>query len=131
MNELDKLKKEKLLLEKQNNVLKKQAHEIRKDIQELHEKYATLDRNAKNDAMKNQEHYTVTEFIDGVDGPSSLLKNAILYRETHDGCPFLSIGCENAPENENSGIWIKMGVLCDTFAKKIKICMKSLNGISK
>ena len=131
MNEVDQLKKEKLLLEKQNKVIKKQASEIRDNFQEMREKYNAIESKLKDTTEKNQEHYSIPAFIDKTNGPSTLLKNAVKYCETHDGCPFLAIGCDQGKHAECHGIWVRMGVPCETFAGKIKTCMKSLNGISK
>lgn len=131
LSEVERLKKEKLLLEKQNKVMKKQASEIRENVQEMQEKYMTLESKAKKAAWNNQEHYTIPAFIDGIHGPSPLLKNAVKFYETHDGCPFHAIGCDQAANAECHGIWIRMGVPCENFAVKIKACMKSMNGLRK
>lgn len=131
LNELDKLKKEKLLLEKQNKVIKKQATELRENYQEMRTKYCALENKIQKEAEGNQEHYTIPNFIDGIHGPSLILKEAVKYCETHDGCPFLTIGCDYASPTECHGIWIRMGVPCEMFAGKIKTCMKSMNGIKK
>ena len=131
LSELDKLKKEKLLLEKQDKVIKKQASELRDDFQEIREKYIVIESDLKKKAEKNQEHYTIPAFIDSIHGPSLLLKNAVKFYETHDGCPFQAIGCDQGSQAECYGIWVRMGVPCDTFAVKIKTCMKSMNGMRK
>ncbi|HME50726.1 MAG TPA: hypothetical protein VKM55_00785 [Candidatus Lokiarchaeia archaeon] len=131
LSELDKLKKEKTLLEKQNMVISKQATEIRENFQEMRAEYAALENKVKKEAEINKEQYMISAFIDGIHGPSSILKNAVKYCETHDGCPFLSIGCDQSSHAECHGIWVRMGVPCATFAGKIKTCMKSMNGLRK
>jgi len=131
LNELDSLKKEKLLLEKQNKVIKKQALELRENFQELQERCIALESTSNKPTEKYREHYTIPAFIDDANGPSLLLKNAVKYCETHDGCPFLSVGCDHASHTDCNGIWVQMGVPCEMFAGKIKVCMKSMNGLRK
>ena len=130
-SELDKLRKEKLLLEKQNKVIKKQASELRENFQEMREKYTVIESKVKNETASNQEHFTIPALIDGIHGPSLILTNAVKYYETHDGCPFLAIGCDHSSPAACHGIWIRMGVPCEPFAVKIKACMKSMNGMRK
>ena len=131
LSELEKIKKEKLLLEKQNKVIKKQASELRENFQEMREKYTSIEKKQKKETERNQEHYTIPAFIDNTRGPSLFLKNAVKYCETHDGCPFQAIGCDQSLQAECNAIWIRMGVPCETFAAKIKTCMKSMNGMRK
>lgn len=132
MTEKERLVKDRLLLDKERELLQRQASEIREEYQKMHEEHGQRDRKAATRSTKRAQH-SVQDFIDPKDanGYSPLLRDAMSFCETRDGCPFLGDGCKHDEMNTCRGVWIRMGATCTAFAEKIKPRIKSENGHGK
>ncbi len=120
--EKERLAKERLLLEKERELMQRQASEIRDECRKLQDKYDRQYRKSHVAAIK-PKHYVVRDFFDPKDdnGYAYLLRDAITYCETHDGCPFFEERCTVGDETTGCrGVWIKMGATCHVFAEHIK-----------
>nr|MDO8085973.1 hypothetical protein [Candidatus Sigynarchaeum springense] len=126
ITEKEQFAKERLLLDKERELIKRQASEIRNECQQLQDQYERQGKKPHVPSIKTRE-YLVNEFVDLKDGDgySALLRNAITYCETHNGCPFYSDHqAEKDPKNDCYGVWIKMGATCQRFADRMKQLIK-------
>jgi hypothetical protein len=127
--EKEKLLKERLLLEKERELLQRQASEVRDECQRMQDRYDSHDRKTRVNGARPKQH-AIRDFIDPKDenGYSALLREAIHFCETHDGCPFLGERCKHGETSGCRGIWIKMGSTCNIFADHVKPCIKEAIG---
>ena len=125
MTKKEQLAKERLLLEKERELMQRQASEIRDECQKMQERYTKSGAKAPVRGARPKQH-AVRDFIDpgDNDGYSKMLRDAITFCETHDGCPFFGERCKSDEATGCRGIWIKMGATCHVFADSIKRCIK-------
>jgi hypothetical protein len=132
MTAKERLGKERLLLEKERELIQRQASEVRDECQKLRDEYSSPARKTTVQGIKPKQH-AVRDFVDlaGSDGYAPLLRDAINFCETHDGCPFFGESCKSKEAAACRGIWIKMGAPCQVFAGTIKRCIKEAIGNDK
>jgi hypothetical protein len=129
ITEKERLVKERLLLEKERELMQRQASEIRDECREMQEQYTKSDTKDRIKGTRPKQH-AVRDFIDPGDSNeyAALLRDAITFCETHDGCPFFGERCKSDEASGCRGIWIKMGATCHVFADSIKRCIKEAIG---
>lgn len=116
------LERERQLLEKQRELLQRQASEIRNEFQTMKDRRDVLDSPAKPTGATSSNRHRIADLIDlkDPDGYAALLRDAIKYFETRDGCPYLGEQCNSDEARTCHCVWIKMGVTCRVFAERIK-----------
>lgn len=135
MTEKERLVKDRLLLEKERELMQRQASEIRDECQRMQERYTNTDKKVRINGVNSprSKQHAVQDFIDpeNGDGYATLLRDAITFCETYDGCPFYGVGCKSDEATGCRGIWIKMGATCRVFADSIKLRIKEAIGNGK
>ncbi|MBN2153753.1 MAG: hypothetical protein JW839_20010 [Candidatus Lokiarchaeota archaeon] len=127
LTEKERLVKERLLLEKEHEVVMRQASEVREEYRRLQGSNGDRPKRKVADASSGLRQLAVRDFIDhGNDsGYATMLRDAITFCETHDGCPFFAGRCTvDGAIAGCRGVWIKMGAPCPVFAENLKRCIK-------
>ncbi|MHA1794105.1 MAG: hypothetical protein ACTSVI_15795 [Promethearchaeota archaeon] len=108
------------LLNLEHRVMIRQMGEVRQELFDLKEKYESLLEEIQDKHIKKRK-LDVNDFIslDGEHESPDLLRNAILYYETRDGCPFYGDTCREGLVNNCLGVWINMGSPCPYFMEKL------------